>query len=179
MPDNFYRHFETDCVKLCGEIKHGCAHNGLVIQTVTPFDKKNAHRGKAWLRTQSLRKCIQTKKGASQTTVNHKPNKAISWNEQLGKPSEKVVAMWWQNTKASRHWKVSTFWQTSTQADNAIEGPTKYKLLLTAFKDEDRQRGPRKHRGALWWGIPMLFLGKTRALGWGIPIQFWASLRSW
>jgi len=32
------------------------------------------------------------------------------------------------------------------------------KLLLQAFKDEDRQRGPRKHRGTL---------GKTRGLGVG------------
>jgi len=67
-----------------------------------------AHRD---FRMQSLRKCIQTKQGASQTTGNHKPNKAISWNEQLGKPSEKAMAAWWQNTKASRHWKVSTFGQ--------------------------------------------------------------------
>ena len=32
------------------------------------------------------------------------------------------------------------------------------KLLLQAFKDEDRQRGPRKHRGTL---------GKTRGPGVG------------
>ena len=72
---------------------------------------KTAHRGKAWLRTQSLRKCIQTKQGALRTTVNHMPNKAISWNEQLGKPSEKATATWWQNTKARRHRRVSTFGQ--------------------------------------------------------------------
>jgi len=40
MPNNFYRHFETDCVKLCGEIKHRCACNGSGIQTVTPFDNE-------------------------------------------------------------------------------------------------------------------------------------------
>jgi len=44
--------------------------------------------------------------------------------------------------------------KTSTQADNATEGPTKYKLLLRAFEDEDmepkgRQRGPGKDKGGL------------------------------
>jgi len=40
MPDNFYRHFETDCAKLCGAIKHHCVRNGSGIQTVTPFDNE-------------------------------------------------------------------------------------------------------------------------------------------
>jgi len=44
--------------------------------TLKPIEK-NAHRGKAWLRRQSLRKCIQTKQGAWRRTVNNKPNEAI------------------------------------------------------------------------------------------------------
>jgi len=74
--------------------------------------------------------------------------------------------------------------KTSTQADNATEGPTKYKLFITAFKDEDRQRDPREtegpweRHGALRWGIPMLFVGRQGPWRWGIPMQFWALLRS-
>jgi len=60
--------------------------------------------------------------------------------------------------------------KTSTQSDNATGVWQNTRLLLQAFKDEDRQRGPKEDRGTL---------GKTRALGWGIPMQFWASLRSW
>jgi len=36
-PDNFYKHCETNCVKLCGEIKHRFVRNGSGNQTVTPF----------------------------------------------------------------------------------------------------------------------------------------------
>jgi len=54
MPDNFYRHFETGCVKLCGEIKHHCARNGSSIQTVTSFDtEKRRIGGKLGFRMQS------------------------------------------------------------------------------------------------------------------------------
>jgi len=39
--------------------------------------------------------------------------------------------------------------KTSTQAYNATGGLAKYKLLLTAFRDEERQRGPREGREVL------------------------------
>jgi len=45
MPDNFYRHFETECAKLCGEIKHHCARNGSSIQTFTPFGNEKPRIG--------------------------------------------------------------------------------------------------------------------------------------
>ena len=45
MPEYFYRHFETDCAKLCGEIKHRCARNGSGIRTVAPFDNKKTGIG--------------------------------------------------------------------------------------------------------------------------------------
>jgi len=56
--------------------------------------------------------------------------------------------------------------------------------LLQAFKDEDRQRGPRKHRGTLGKtrgpGVVNSYaiFGKDKGPGWGNPMQFWASLRS-
>jgi len=59
------------------------------------------------------------------------------------------------------------FWtKTSTQADNAIEGPTKYKLFITAFKDEDRQRDPRKTEGP-WGGEFLCYFWEDKGPGGG------------
>jgi len=52
--------------------------------------------------------------------------------------------------------------KTSIQAYNATGIWQNTKLLLQAFKDEDRQRDPKKHRGTLGWGIPMQFCASLR-----------------
>jgi len=122
---------------------------------------------------QSLRKCIQTKKGASQTTANHKPNKAISWNEQLDKPSEKAMAIWWQNTKASRHWMVSTFGQKPRHRltmQQRVQQNTNSLLQLSRMRTDretqGKQRDPGKDTGP-WGGEFLCYLWEDKGPGGG------------
>jgi len=54
MPDNFYRHFETDCVTLWWWNKTPLCAQWLRYPNRHAFWQwKTTHRGKAWLRTQS------------------------------------------------------------------------------------------------------------------------------
>jgi len=95
---------------------------------------KTAHRGKAWLCTQSLRKCIQTKQSASGTTVNHKKKLYSMITSQTKQSAEmnnlaNYLTRWRQhdgkitNLTGIGEFRLSD--KTSTQANNATGGLAK------------------------------------------------------